>query len=385
MKTQVAIIGGGVAGLWLLNRLRQKNIACVLIESKQLGAGQTIYSQGIIHSGLKYALHGKLTVSAEAMQQMPTLWRRCLQGGGEIDLSAVTVLSEYQYLWSPGSIAANLAVFLASKNLKSQISGLTRSDYPEVFSAPDFKGVVYRLEEPILAVQTLIEALAKPHAECLLKADLQRVTRDDKSITMHLHSDHAEIDLQAEQVVLLAGQGNQELAEKFALTRTKMQLRPLLMVAVKAPNLPKFYGHAMQVSDKPRITITTHGEGENTVWYLGGDLAETGVSRTSEQQIAFARKELNILFPHINFSIAEFITLPIARAEALFDSGKKPDGPSLVQEGNVITAWSTKLAFAPLLAQQIMDRLACSETPFDQSGLKNMPKPVVTNYPWDVA
>lgn len=56
LKTQVAIFGGGVAGLWLLNRLRQKNIDCVLIENKELGGGQTIYSQGIIHSGVKYAL-----------------------------------------------------------------------------------------------------------------------------------------------------------------------------------------------------------------------------------------------------------------------------------------------------------------------------------------
>ncbi len=353
MKTQIAIFGGGVAGLWLLNRLRQLNIDCVLIENNQLGSGQTIYSQGIIHSGVKYALTGKLTVSAEAMKAMPDLWRKCLDGEGEIDLSSVAVLSEHQYLWSPGSLAANLAVFLASKNLKSQISGLTKSDYPEVFSAPDFKGSVYMLEEPVLAVKTLVEALAAPYLDCLLQAQLQKI----EGSHLYLQSAEQEIILEADHIVLLAGKGNEALAKQFGLTLPKMQLRPLLMVAVTAPNLPKLFAHAMQASDKPRITITTHQDGENSVWYLGGDLAETGVSRTPEEQINFARKELKTLFPHIDFSNAQFQAFYIERAEAVYPSGKKPDGPSMIVEKNVITAWPTKLAFAPLLAQQIIEQL----------------------------
>ena len=269
LKTRVAIFGGGVAGLWLLNRLRQLNIECLLIENNQLGSGQTIYSQGIIHSGVKYALAGKLTVSAEAMKAMPDLWRKCLDGEGEIDLSNVAILSEHQYLWSPGSLAANLAVFLASKNLKSQVSCLTKSDYPEVFSTPDFKGSVYMLEEPVLAVKTLIDVLAEPYSDCLLQAQLQKVENSN----LYLKSAEQEIIVEAEHIVLLAGKGNQALVEQFGLTLPKMQLRPLLMVTVTASNLPVLFAHAMQASDKPRITITTHEDGENKVWYLGGDFA----------------------------------------------------------------------------------------------------------------
>lgn len=370
LKTHIAIFGGGVAGLWLLNRLRQMNIDCVLIENNQLGGGQTIYSQGIIHSGVKYALMGKLTVSAEAMKAMPDIWRACLKGEGEIDLSSVTILSEYQYLWSPGSLASNLAVFLASKNLKSQVSCLSQSDYPDIFSAPDFKGSVYQLEEPVLAVKTLIEALAKPYQDYIIKAELN------------------ELELEADHIVLLAGKGNQALAEQFGLTLPKMQLRPLLMVAVTASHLPLLYAHAMQVSDKPRITITTHQDGENRVWYLGGDLAETGVNRTPDEQIAFAKKELNALFSHIDFSQAKFETFFIERAEAVYASGKKPDGPSMIVEKNIITAWPTKLAFAPLLAQQIIDQLlSCGvkgQAPIAPASmsLDASAKPAIADYPW---
>lgn len=394
LKTQIAIFGGGVAGLWLLNRLRQQNITCVLIENQQLGCGQTIYSQGIIHSGVKYALTGKLTVSAEAMKEMPNVWRQCLKGEGEIDLSNVAILSEHQYLWSPGSLAANLAVFLASKNLKSHVSCLTSSDYPEVFSSPDFKGSVYMLEEPVLAVKTLIEALASPYADCLLQAQLKKV--EDKRL--YLQQADQEILVDAEYSVLLAGKGNQALAQQFGLTLPNMQLRPLLMVAVTAPNLPTLFAHAMQVSDKPRITITTHQMGENRVWYLGGDLAETGVNRTPEEQIAFAKKELKALFPHLNFSEAHFQAFFIERAEAFYSSGKKPDGPSMIVEKNVITAWPTKLAFAPLLAQQIVDELkpmlagadsvlSVMRSPvgslFDKTESASAFSMTVADYPWE--
>jgi len=60
VRVDVAIIGGGIAGLWLLARLRQRGYGVLLIESERLGTGQTISSQGIIHGGTKYALRGQV-------------------------------------------------------------------------------------------------------------------------------------------------------------------------------------------------------------------------------------------------------------------------------------------------------------------------------------
>ena len=54
----VAIIGGGIAGLWLLAQLRERGYGALLIESNQLGSGQTLCAQGIIHGGTKYRLRG---------------------------------------------------------------------------------------------------------------------------------------------------------------------------------------------------------------------------------------------------------------------------------------------------------------------------------------
>ena len=59
-STDIVVFGGGIAGLWLLNRLRDEGNDAILLEADGLGAAQTLASQGIIHGGLKYALGGSV-------------------------------------------------------------------------------------------------------------------------------------------------------------------------------------------------------------------------------------------------------------------------------------------------------------------------------------
>ena len=42
LHTDIAIIGGGVAGLWTLNQLRNRGYSAVLFEQQALGSCQTI-------------------------------------------------------------------------------------------------------------------------------------------------------------------------------------------------------------------------------------------------------------------------------------------------------------------------------------------------------
>ena len=70
-KTDIAILGGGIAGLWLLNLLAKRGYSVLLIEKEALGSGQTIASQGMIHGGIKYALGGFLSDASETISAMP--------------------------------------------------------------------------------------------------------------------------------------------------------------------------------------------------------------------------------------------------------------------------------------------------------------------------
>ena len=79
-RVDVLILGGGGAGLWLLDDLHRQGYSAALVEASSLGSGQTIASQGIIHGGLKYALNGKAAGSAaKAIRDMPLRWRRSWQ------------------------------------------------------------------------------------------------------------------------------------------------------------------------------------------------------------------------------------------------------------------------------------------------------------------
>ena len=153
IRVDVAIVGGGIAGLWLLNLLRARGYTAVLIECTAFGDGQTIRSQGMIHGGLKYALSGSLTTASEAIATMPDRWRACLSGSGDVELRGVRVSADRCHLWSPDeSMLGRLGGFLASRALRGRVRRLEPRDHPTPFDDPGFNGVVYELDELVLDV-----------------------------------------------------------------------------------------------------------------------------------------------------------------------------------------------------------------------------------------
>jgi len=111
MQLDVLIFGGGAAGLWLLDALRRRGAAALLLESARLGSGQTIAAQGIIHGGLKYSLQGLLTPSAVQIREMPAVWRECLAGRSQPDLSQTRIRADRCYLWRTDSLTSRLGLF----------------------------------------------------------------------------------------------------------------------------------------------------------------------------------------------------------------------------------------------------------------------------------
>ena len=60
IETDILIFGGGIAGLWLLNRLRSAGYSVILLEQDKLGGHETLNANGIIHGGLKFGLNAML-------------------------------------------------------------------------------------------------------------------------------------------------------------------------------------------------------------------------------------------------------------------------------------------------------------------------------------
>ena len=234
LSTDVLIVGGGIAGLWLHARLRQLGYASLLVENASLGGGQSVKSQGIIHGGAKYALHGALTGASEAIADMPRRWREALSGSGELDLRGVRVLSEAHYLWSPGTLAGNLTSFFASKAVRGRVDQVKGEHLPPALQHPKFKGKVYRLAELVLDVPSLIARLAELAGDSLLAAEKIEPLREQQAL-VGLRVDGREI--RAQRIVLSAGGGNAELLKQLGINQPTQQLRPLHMVLAKGPAL----------------------------------------------------------------------------------------------------------------------------------------------------
>ena len=128
------------------------------------------------------------------------------------------------------------------------------------------------------------------------------------------------------------------------------------MVYLKGRDLPPVFVHCIgdSFSLTPKLTITSHSDARGEmVWYLGGEIAESGVGKDSKTQIYSARKVLTTLFPWINFEKTEFHCFAIDRAEANVNNNYRPEDAYFIEESNVLVAWPTKLTLTPNLADNI--------------------------------
>lgn len=345
----VAILGGGIAGLWLLARLKAAGYSVLLIESEALGAGQTLASQGIIHGGLKYAIDMKLKQDSAALADMPARWRAALDGTGEIDLRGAKLAAEHHLFWARRTLASRVAGFFGSKLVRGRVDALDPSDWPQALRDPDHVGAVYALDECVLDTSLLVSALAQLHGNCI-KAGRAQVT---------VCGDHVVLDVGGRSVtaghlVCAAGAGNEALLPQLGLPPQAAQRRPLHQVLIWNAPAP-LWAHCFDTSDKPRVTITTHRTQDGTlVWNVGGLIAENGVQQSEADLIAAARAEFATLLPKLDFSRSRFAGLRVDRAEGSTADGRKPDGPVLQRKGRITLAWPTKLALVPRLADLVL-------------------------------
>ncbi|WP_049722695.1 FAD-dependent oxidoreductase [Gilvimarinus polysaccharolyticus] len=388
------IVGGGIAGLWTLDRLRTAGYKVVLLTDRALGEGQTLASQGMIHGGIKYTLSGALNQASETIADMPDYWQRCLNGTGDVDLSQTHCLSDHFYMWS-NSTLGKLTSFFASRAVRGRVDKVPASERPALLQNRQFKGSLYRLVDRVLDVPSLLANLAANNQGHIYQLDqiAQRLHKDaTNNAYLKLNNTGEPITLKAKRWIFTAGKGNADLLAALGCQQPAMQLRPLQQLVVRHRYPYPFYGHCLGADKTPRLTISSHPSNNgDTVWYLGGSLAEKGASMSAAELIAAGRLELTELFPWLDFSDADFSTLPIERAEPLQQNFARPDNAfakPASDVANVLVGWPTKLTLAPNLANQILAQLPKPDTAIATNNAINdlaqqLPTPVVAPLPWE--
>ena len=349
------IIGGGIAGAWLLRLLTQKGYNTILLEQDSLGSGQTLASQGMIHGGLKYALSGLLSKESEAISKMPRRWTECLTSKkGEIDLRAVSILSKDYYMFGDGQIG-KLASFFASKALRGRIQKLDLSNKPPCFSG--FDGLIYKLNDLVLDTESLLSELIKGLEDRVfkLKCSSQNIKRLEQGYEIIL----SDMRINSKVLINCAGNGSKTLLEELKITEFKTQNRPLKQIIVDAPNQLNMFAHCITnlSSTEPRFTITTHHSAVNKIWYIGGQLATLGADLSDEMLIANAKKELRHCIPWLTLNEDTLRTLNIDRVEPLTSNRLKPDEAFAKRSHDFLQCFPTKLTLAPDLGDKVLQIL----------------------------
>jgi glycerol-3-phosphate dehydrogenase len=361
LQTDIVILGGGIAGLWLLNRLRQEGYDVILIEKTALGAGQTLASQGIIHGGLKYALSGVLSPASSAIAEMPEHWRRCLRGEGDVDLRDCKVLAPHYFMWSSGGYRSRLKTFLGSKALRGRIDALSPSAYPDFLREQTLSGMLYQLTDFVVDTPSLVKVLSAPHRDRIFQvspAQLSLLGNADQGMTsLQLDTPEGTLELRAQRLVLSAGEGNGDLLAQLGMNTPQMQTRPLHMLAVRSHHPHPVYLHCIgdNFGITPRLTITSHpGPDGQWDWYIGGEIAESGIDRSAQEQISEGRKQLELVFPWVDFSQSEWTSFFINRAEPKLANLQRPDTAFTHSIANTVVTWPTKLTLTPELGNSVV-------------------------------
>jgi glycine/D-amino acid oxidase-like deaminating enzyme len=382
------VLGGGIAGLWLAAAARRAGYRVALLESRALGAGQTLESQGIIHAGLKYALLGQVNETAELISNVAKDWQTAMTGHGAVDLRAARVASPAQHMLVPGGLLGTLAGAIGHAALGKTIQNLSPAEWPAGLAALGFKGNVIAMQEPGVEIHSVISAL---HAE------LQDVCYHyDPAKAEIIATDHGDlaaikigdVELRPLHTVAVAARGNEWLAEKLDFTAAA-QHRPLKMVLAKSiiggakkdGALPHAYWHGVGGSFRPAFTISTHAtRNGDAVWYIGGAVAEN-VEQDDALQFRETAKAIRKYLPNLDTSALEWASLPVMRIEGYDPRGWLPDRPSYQTHGNVTLAWVNKLTLAPLLAKEVLARLP-APAQIENTNFA-LPAAAIADNPWD--
>lgn len=359
LEPDFAILGAGVAGLWLANLLQNQGYTVTVFDKQGIGGTQTLASQGMIHGGMKYTLSGSFTQASQTIADMPKQWRSCLCSEGDVDLSHTRILSDHFFLWSTASVTSKLATFLASKLTRGRVTPMTDRERPPLMRHKDFNGHLYKLDDLVIDTKSLMANLAHNLTiPVYLLPEHARLRQENQQAYLDLDT----LTIKPSRLICCAGEGNAALLNQLGLTAPAMQRRPLKQVLVKQ-NFPfEFFGHCLGADPTPRLTISSHRLPHgDSVWYLGGSLAEKGAALNDDELIALARHELKSLIPWLDLDGAEWSTLPINRAEPQQPKNARPDDAFLEQTSlkNLWVAWPTKLTLVPnfkAMAQKLLDK-----------------------------
>jgi len=348
ISADALVIGGGVAGLFILDSLVQAGCGALLVDTNPLGTGQTTSSQGILHAGVKYALAGTAGDDAVEASEAAALWSEMLCGRAGNDLRSVRVLADHCWLWRSASWAGVAGMLGARLALRTAPVAVAESERPPWLRG--VKGDILRLGETVIDPRSLLQVLAARHAARIVRGHAQSIERLSNGVSVAIGGTQ-EYRVGTSHVILAAGAGNEQLSA-LAGSPEPMQRRPLRQLMIRG-KLPMVFGHCIDGA-RTRVTITSDRmPDESVVWHVGGQIAEDGVRMEASDFIRHGLAEVASALPGVELGGCEVGEYLVDRAEPRTKDGRRPPRAFAQWQGPICTVWPIKLVLAPLLARAV--------------------------------
>lgn len=359
-ELDVLVIGGGIQGIWTLNKLTKSGYSVILITNSLLGNGQTFDSQLYKHRGHFY----NNVEMAQHLKETDQEWNELVTS------SKISKTQDQAFLGFHPEDAGKWRSTWDQAGLDYSLIDL--QEIPQAFKEGELKrGLFYHTNESCLNGRELVGKLAEPVKGLIFHGQITRFEATHGQVKgVHAVIDGQKYAFTPKYVVLTAGCGNQDLLhqitkdepELFHKTQGIQQLRRCQVLCLKGKNLPSttclFPGLQLFVGCR-------QVEGEN-IWlvtYGFDDPIELDVNSEiplDQKRLQRSIKQLQRVIPDILNRDLDFAIYPAVKAESkALGSGFRPNDVFVDNCGlnNVLTVYPTKLSLVPRSTTKIVNRI----------------------------
>lgn len=360
IRADVLIIGAGIQGLWIANKLKKLGFSVLLITDKDIGNGQTLNSQVYKHKGHFY----NNVKIAQHLQEVEPDWDKFIRENNLQPAQQNSFLafeSQHTQKW--------LKIW---DQAKLEYTPIQQHEIPQFFQQGSLrKGNFYNTGETCLNGKELIEKLVQPVKEHIFQGKITGFRLHDKSV----NEIEAVINgrlyyIVAKRIVLTAGRGNQTLLNQitkdnhvlFEQTKNTQQLRRCQVLVIKGKKLPP----TTILCPGYKLFIGCRQVNEESVWLVTYGVDDP-IKLDSESAIPIDLHRLHNCIQQLKNVIPQIFELdldwglyPAVKAESqALGAGHRPNEDFVGNCGleNVLTVYPTKLSLAPRAGRKVINQI----------------------------
>ncbi|MFH9725967.1 FAD-dependent oxidoreductase [Streptomyces sp. NPDC017254] len=345
----VVVVGAGVTGLLVTERLRQRGVPVLLVEQRGLGAGQTGHCHGYLHRGYIYRRLGAPQQSV--LDGCAEWWSRRLAGaGGDAFVGEESVIG-----------------FTGAGEREETLAAWTSLGMPwKEVGAPGLAGTVgtFAVPEATVSPRAAVRAVAGIAASTpgvRGRAVLPRLSGRAVS-ALEILTDEGTLTVSAPAYVLAAGLGTPGLLGPWARALGMRTRLSYMLVCRSGRDLPGAF--CLPEDSAQGLFVASRPAGRDRVYLMSTFVNFWPSAEDEDARRSWLGAVSRVLATHVpglwDDPDARWGLYPAGKIEVdVPDDGGLPEGGVLdVGWDNAVAVLPGKFVLAPLYADRCLDRLA---------------------------